>query len=133
MNVKLADFGSSMPIVDTNDTVSEVKGTSYFMAPEAIRFASASFSGRKYDVWSLGVTLFCMTFNRLPFTFAGGKRGDQTQAATLEAIKSFSPQFNVIEEQVGAAAENVEVEVRDGQRFVSQGLATFLGKMLQRE
>ena len=95
LNIKLADFGSSMPIVDTNDTVSEVKGTSYFMAPEAIRFASATFSGRKYDVWSLGVTLFCMTFNRLPFNISGKR--DQTQAATLEALKSYTPQFNVIE------------------------------------
>lgn len=26
-----------------------------------------SFSGRAVDVWSLGVTLYCMTFNQLPF------------------------------------------------------------------
>ena len=25
------------------------------------------FSGKAVDVWSLGVTLYCMTFNKLPF------------------------------------------------------------------
>lgn len=53
--------------MDTNDIIQEAKGTAYFMAPEAIGVGSSYYSGIKYDVWSLGVTLYCCTFNKLPF------------------------------------------------------------------
>ena len=37
------------------------------MAPECCDPDVDSFSGKAVDVWGLGVTLFCMCFNRLPF------------------------------------------------------------------
>ena len=37
------------------------------MPPEVCDPDVGSFSGRKTDIWALGVTLFAMVFNRLPF------------------------------------------------------------------
>lgn len=37
------------------------------MAPECCDPDVDSFSGKAVDVWALGVTLYCMCFNRLPF------------------------------------------------------------------
>jgi serine/threonine protein kinase len=37
------------------------------MPPEVCDPDVGSFSGRKADIWALGVTLFAMVFNRLPF------------------------------------------------------------------
>jgi len=48
--------------------VSETQGTYQFMPPEACDYEIKSFSGSLADVWSLGVTMYCMAFNILPFS-----------------------------------------------------------------
>jgi serine/threonine protein kinase len=69
--IKLSDFGSGWLFQD-DDSINEVKGTPYFMAPEACidmkrRPNNGYFSGRQYDTWSAGVAIYAMVFNELPY------------------------------------------------------------------
>jgi len=90
--VKISDFGVSYfgrPVRDGDETISESEaqdfdndlelaktvGTPAFFAPE-LCYTEAPQDGRPFvqpriteqiDVWSLGVTLFCMIFARIPF------------------------------------------------------------------
>ena len=42
-------------------------GTYHFFAPECCDPDIEIYSGRATDVWALGVTLYCLIFNVLPF------------------------------------------------------------------
>jgi serine/threonine protein kinase len=42
-------------------------GTYHFFAPECCDTECEVYSGSKVDIWALGVTLFCLLYNRLPF------------------------------------------------------------------
>ena len=85
LNVKIADFGSSW-LFDDDDQISEVKGTSYFLAPESLYdpkrnpYMSRYFSGTKYDVWTIGLTIYAMVFNQLPFQPVSKGMSDITNA-----------------------------------------------------
>lgn len=48
--------------------ISETQGTSQFMPPEACDCDIKSFDGMAADVWALGVTMYCMASNNLPFS-----------------------------------------------------------------
>lgn len=57
--------------------LNKIIGTPAFVAPELCRFTEEDFKseeksnvkdGFKLDVWSLGVTLYCILFNQLPFS-----------------------------------------------------------------
>lgn len=74
LDSKLSDFGSTWLFYGENDQISEVKGTSYFLAPESIFSPSTQshinynyFSGRLYDVWTIGITIYVLVFNSLPY------------------------------------------------------------------
>ena len=54
------------------------------MAPEGMG-KSGYFSGRKYDVWSLGITFYCCIFGRLPYDVS-----DKSQASILQAIQDWN-------------------------------------------
>lgn len=94
--MKLADFGSSWLFHEEHDQISEVKGTSYFLAPESIydpkknQYNSTYYSGRQYDVWTLGMTIYSMVFNELPYKPASKGLSDITQA-----ILEFSLEFDI--------------------------------------
>ncbi len=66
-NVKLSDFGLARRLSEMNGTPGTAVGTPNYMAPELSRGKSANHSS---DMYSLGVTLFEMTFGRLPYDFA---------------------------------------------------------------
>ena len=71
LTIKLSDFGSGW-LFEKDDSINEVKGTPYFLAPEAIYDSrkyntNGYFSGQKYDTWSAGVTIYAMVFNELPY------------------------------------------------------------------
>ena len=51
------------------------------MSPEECDPESMTFGAKAIDIWALGVTLFCMLFNRTPF------HGD-TEFAIMEAIRT---------------------------------------------
>ena len=42
-------------------------GTFHFFAPECCDAKVDEYKGRPTDIWALGVTLYCMMFNVLPF------------------------------------------------------------------
>ena len=66
---KIVDFGVSKVLENPNDsdTVKTTEGTYHFMSPEACDPDVDGFSGKAQDVWALGVTLYAMLFNKVPF------------------------------------------------------------------
>lgn len=50
-----------------DDTVKATEGTYHFMSPEQCDPDCSGFGAKQVDVWALGVTMFCMLFNRTPF------------------------------------------------------------------
>lgn len=65
---KIGDFGVAFQLEDLdNDILENTEGTYHFMPPECWNFENRKFSGKKCDIWSIGVTLFALTFNHMPF------------------------------------------------------------------
>uniref|UniRef100_A0A0N5CG47 calcium/calmodulin-dependent protein kinase n=1 Tax=Strongyloides papillosus TaxID=174720 RepID=A0A0N5CG47_STREA len=66
--VKIADFGVSCEFEGIDAFLTGTAGAPAFMAPEALtEDASHFYSGRAQDIWSLGITLFCFVFGKVPF------------------------------------------------------------------
>ncbi|MGE6051872.1 protein kinase domain-containing protein, partial [Klebsiella pneumoniae] len=63
---KIGDFGVSSLFEGDDDRLNNTVGSAGFMAPEMC-LGVKDFSGKKADIWSLGVTLFSFIFGRLPF------------------------------------------------------------------
>lgn len=63
-NIKLGDFGVSNEIRH-DALMSTLCGTLYYTSPEVIE--RSYYDGRKADVWSLGILLFCMYVGALPW------------------------------------------------------------------
>lgn len=64
----IGDLGKAKRLTcEEQDQACGTEGTMYFMPPEAHLFDVKSFSLKKADIWALGVTFYCMVFNRLPF------------------------------------------------------------------
>ncbi|KAI9269541.1 kinase-like domain-containing protein [Helicostylum pulchrum] len=61
--VKLIDFGNATTVSDTLSYNST--GTPAFMAPELLK--KVQISPTCADLWSMGVTLYCFTYGKLPF------------------------------------------------------------------
>lgn len=65
---KICDFGVATKVESrAKDTIKSTEGTYHFMPPECWNFEVREFSGVKIDTWALGVTLFALTFNKMPF------------------------------------------------------------------
>ena len=65
---KIGDFGVAMKLPDDgDDTLENTQGTYHFMPPECWNFQDRKFKGRKVDIWALGVTIFALTYNCMPF------------------------------------------------------------------
>ncbi|TKR76493.1 hypothetical protein L596_017620 [Steinernema carpocapsae] len=66
--VKIADFGVSCEFEGIDAFLTGTAGTPAFMAPESLAEDSAYFySGRAQDIWSLGITLYCFVYGKVPF------------------------------------------------------------------
>ena len=52
---------------EDSDQVKATEGTFHFMSPEECDPDNVSFGAKAIDVWALGVTMFCMLFNKTPF------------------------------------------------------------------
>ena len=79
---KIVDFGVSKVLDDpSNDMVKATEGTYHFMPPEACDPEVDTFSGKADDVWELGVTLYCLLYNKVPFW-------GQTEFQIMEAIRT---------------------------------------------
>ena len=84
----LVDFGKARQLktVDDDQTTS-MEGTYMFLPPESCAFDSTSYSMKKADVWALGVTIYILTFNHLPFDIG------QTEMDIMEKICTFNLEF----------------------------------------
>jgi uncharacterized RDD family membrane protein YckC len=65
-DIKLADFGLARRMSEQRDSDS-ISGTPQYLAPEISAGEAASALS---DIYSLGVTLFQLTFGRMPYTFS---------------------------------------------------------------
>ncbi|KAN0063859.1 hypothetical protein ACQY0O_003464 [Thecaphora frezii] len=65
---KIVDFGvSEMFLKPGDDTMQKSAGSPAFMSPELCTAGHSWYHGRSDDIWSFGVTLYCMAVGRLPF------------------------------------------------------------------
>lgn len=66
--LKIVDFGVS-EMFDKEGEMKTAKsaGSPAFMPPELCVAKHGHVSGRAADVWSMGCTLFCLLFGRIPF------------------------------------------------------------------
>ncbi|KAF2750358.1 Pkinase-domain-containing protein [Sporormia fimetaria CBS 119925] len=66
--LKIVDFGVS-EMFDKQDEMKTARsaGSPAFMPPELCVPKHGPVSGRAADIWSMGVTLYCMLFGRIPF------------------------------------------------------------------
>lgn len=66
--LKIVDFGvSEMFEKHTDMSTSKSAGSPAFMPPELCVAQHGRVSGRAADIWSMGVTLFCLRYGRVPF------------------------------------------------------------------
>ncbi|KAF0434650.1 Pkinase-domain-containing protein [Gigaspora margarita] len=65
--LKIVDFGVSEAFTQGNDKMKKSAGSPAFMAPELCVANRGEISGKAADIWSMGVTLYCLVFGHLPF------------------------------------------------------------------
>ena len=64
----LVDFGKAKQLrSEEEDQTTSIQGTYTFLPPECCSFETDVYSMKKADIWALGMTIFCLTFNRFPF------------------------------------------------------------------
>ncbi|KTW27364.1 hypothetical protein T552_02343 [Pneumocystis carinii B80] len=64
--LKITDFSISK-MFTRDDSFRKIKGTPAFMAPELCFSDGNIVSGKAADIWSMGITLWCLIFGCLPF------------------------------------------------------------------
>lgn len=70
--LKIVDFGvSEMFEKNTPMVTAKTAGSPAFLPPELCVAGHGDISGCAADVWSMGVTLFCLFFGHLPFNYGG--------------------------------------------------------------
>ncbi len=66
--LKIVDFGVSEMFEKESDmNTAKSAGSPAFMPPELCVAKHGHVSGRAADIWSMGVTLFCLVYGRIPF------------------------------------------------------------------
>lgn len=66
--LKIGDFGVSE--IFSNEAkmlTNKSSGSPAFMPPELCQSGHGSIDGTKADIWSMGITLYCLLFGRLPY------------------------------------------------------------------
>jgi hypothetical protein len=74
---KLSDFGLARRLSENRDDDRNISGTPDYLAPEVINGGSTDV---RSDLYALGVTLFEMTFGRLPFSYSGSSIVERLEA-----------------------------------------------------
>lgn len=70
--LKIVDFGvSEMFEKDSDMNTAKSAGSPAFMPPELCVAKHGEVSGRAADIWSMGVTLYCLCYGRIPFEKTG--------------------------------------------------------------
>ncbi|KAI9311248.1 kinase-like domain-containing protein [Dichotomocladium elegans] len=68
--LKIVDFGVSEMFDKESDRLKKSAGSPAFMAPELCKTGHGDISGKAADIWSMGVTLYCLVYGHLPFISA---------------------------------------------------------------
>ncbi len=53
--------------LEGEDKLSKTEGNLYFYPPECCQGKSDYFAGKPVDIWAMGVTIYIVTFQKLPF------------------------------------------------------------------
>lgn len=70
--LKIVDFGVSEMFEKSSDmNTTKSAGSPAFMPPELCVAKHGSISGRAADIWSMGVTLYCLRYGHIPFEKSG--------------------------------------------------------------
>ena len=70
--LKVVDFGvSEMFEKDSEMLVAKSAGSPAFLPPELCVVRHGGISGKAADIWSMGITLYCMRYGRIPFERSG--------------------------------------------------------------
>ncbi|CAF9914132.1 MAG: hypothetical protein ALECFALPRED_009348 [Alectoria fallacina] len=70
--LKIVDFGVSEIFEKHSDmTTAKSAGSPAFLPPELCVAKHGGISGKAADIWSMGVTLYCLRFGRIPFEQPG--------------------------------------------------------------
>ncbi|KAG9235521.1 BcCMK3, calcium/calmodulin-dependent protein kinase [Amylocarpus encephaloides] len=70
--LKIVDFGvSEMFEKDTEMLTAKSAGSPAFLPPELCVIKHGDISGKAADIWSMGVSLYCLRFGKIPFEKAG--------------------------------------------------------------
>ncbi|RMZ76129.1 hypothetical protein DV738_g5132, partial [Chaetothyriales sp. CBS 135597] len=85
--LKVVDFGvSEMFSSDSDMLTAKSAGSPAFLPPELCVAKHGDVSGKAADIWSMGVTLYCLKYGRIPFEKSG-------IFELYEAIKTEQPEF----------------------------------------
>ena len=70
--LKIVDFGVSEMFEKASDMrTAKSAGSPAFMPPELCVTKHGDVSGKAADIWSMGVSLYCLRFGRIPFEQSG--------------------------------------------------------------
>lgn len=70
--LKIVDFGVSEMFDKSSDMfTAKVVGSPAFLPPELCVTKHGDISGTAADIWSMGVSLYCLRFGRIPFEQSG--------------------------------------------------------------
>ena len=103
--LKVVDFGvSEMFEKDSEMLTAKSAGSPAFLPPELCVVKHGDISGKAADIWSMGVTLYCLKYGRIPFERAGifdlyGAIRDEVPALDGESDRNFQDLMNRILEK----------------------------------
>ncbi len=87
--LKIVDFGVSEMFEKQSEMMTaKSAGSPAFLPPELCVTRHGDISGKAADIWSMGVSLYCLRFGRIPFERAG-------VLELYEAIKTEDPDINL--------------------------------------
>ena len=70
--LKIVDFGVSEMFEKQSDMMTaKSAGSPAFLPPELCVSKHGDISGKAADIWSMGITLYCLRFGRIPFERSG--------------------------------------------------------------
>jgi [calcium/calmodulin-dependent protein kinase] kinase len=85
--LKIVDFGVSEMFEKSDDMrTAKSAGSPAFLPPELCVAKHGDISGKAADIWSMGVSLYCLRYGRIPFEREG-------VLDIFEAIKTDTPKF----------------------------------------